>query len=118
VNAIVISVFTLIALGVDVSVPELGLFATAAQDAVVGLVVYTTYMAMVFSESKKVKEKFQDRIFLQGTIGKERKLLQRTVWSLSPLKCYLGYNNFVENGTPMVFLDLCISKIVDLLLLR
>jgi len=117
VNAIVISVFTLVPLGVKISLPELAFYATATQDAVVGLVLYKPILQWFSQSQSKLKEN-QDKIFLEGKIGRERKSLQRIVWSLSLLKCYLGYNNFVVNGTPMVFLDLCTSKIKDLLLLR
>jgi len=59
-NAIIICLFMLVSLGVKISLPELALFGTGAQDAVTGLVLYSTCMAKVYSDSKSVKLKLKE----------------------------------------------------------
>jgi len=62
VNAIIVCLFMLVSLGVKISVPELALFGTGAQDAVVGLILYSTCMAQVYSDSKCLKLKLKERV--------------------------------------------------------
>jgi len=112
---IIISTFALIFLRSNITVPELLMFSVGAQDAILGLMLSSIILSKVYTDSNGVKEILMQCI-ITGS-GVERKAQERwCVCSMFPLKCYMGYNNYVEKTTPLVLFDFCAGKIVDLLL--
>jgi len=118
--AFIISVYVLLTIGLQsISNAELVLFLTSAHDAVVVLLLYTTFMSKLFETSKGFVGKIKLVVLSRKALEpKKRKLIEKNMRSFKPMKSYLGYANFVDKSTPFVMLDFCITQIVNLLLIK
>jgi len=117
-TGLVISFYTIITLGLEVSVPELVLFATVAQDAVLALVMYNTFMGQLYKASKSVNGLIKASILSTVSVTEDRKWIVKYLRSFRAVKCYVGYTNFVDELSPLVFLSFCVDQIASLLLVH
>ncbi|CAL8135913.1 unnamed protein product [Orchesella dallaii] len=116
--AFIISVFMLISLGSNGTLPELILFGLCGFDGAIVLLVCNTLMGQIYSGSKQFRTKIKEHILSNQVLNKQRKWTQRYLKSCAVLKCNIGDVNFIEELTPLVMIDFCINQIVSLLLLQ
>jgi len=116
---LILSYYAIISVGLySISTAELLFFVTVAFDGPVCLTVYTTVMGQLYVESKRVGKKVNGRVLSSIKGRKQIKWVVRYVKSLWPVKCYIGYNNFVDELTPLNLLSFCANQIVSLLMLQ
>jgi len=115
---LILSSFSLISNGFNLSLFELLLFATVSQDTILVLLIYGTTMGQLYSTSKKFCFNVKKQVLTKRMSMHDRKWADCYTNSFRPLKCYLGCVNFVDELTPLVMLNLCINQTVSLLMLR
>ncbi|CAL8136344.1 unnamed protein product [Orchesella dallaii] len=121
VTLITICLYTLIYVGSDMSIPHLLFFTGAFMNALATNFICFGKFASLHTHSESVLEfvkrkPYAHLYFMKGKNGK--KLTQRIVASLYPLKVYIGEVNFVEKLTPVILLEFCVGQVVSLLLIR
>jgi len=117
-TGVITSLFTLVSLGFEASGIELSLFCTVFQDGAIVLMVYTTVMGQVNSISIDKTLLVNKTLMSKVMVSRDRKWTRKNMLSLAPLKCRLGYVNYVDVLTPIVMLDFCINQTVSLLMLQ
>jgi len=115
---IIIGTYTLIDMGAKISNAELSLFIALVPEFTVILMCYTNSMARVYPASTRGKNVVRHALLTNDVGGKQRKWIEKYMKSLKPLKCYIGQVNFVEELTPLNFMDFCISQTVSLLMVK
>jgi len=119
ISATVLGFYVLISLGTHISTPELLFFLIVANEGLLVLMVLTTVMSWIYAESGKNVQIFMKAVLFPNIcITKKRKWAQKYVRSFSPLKCYIGDCNFVEELTPLNLLSFSAHQTVSLLLLN
>ncbi|CAL8068825.1 unnamed protein product, partial [Orchesella dallaii] len=108
--AFIISVFALITLGTDVSLPQLIIYGLTGIYTATVLLVCNTIMGQMHSASKQFCTRNKERIFSNEVGNVQRKWIRRYLKSCAVLKCYIGDVNFIEELTPLVMLNFCISQ--------
>jgi len=113
----IISTYSLINFGSELSVPELLLFAVIVVDTFLALLFYTTVLGQVKTASATLIDQVKLRKVVKVGSQVDRKWIEKFVTSFWELKSCMGDGNYVEQGTPLVVLDFCISQVVNLLLM-
>jgi len=116
---IITGFYALIFIGIQsISIPELLLFVDVSLNAIVCMTVYTNIVGQLYVKSKHVGKKLKGQVLSSIMERKQIRWVERYVKSLWPVKCYIGYNNFVDELTPLNLLSFCASQIVSLLMLH
>ncbi|CAL8098107.1 unnamed protein product [Orchesella dallaii] len=113
-----LSYFVIIALGVEnISVPELLFFLVIANYATLFTNLYTKMMSRVYGASTECNLVIKQKV-LPKVPSRERKWVERYVKSFPLLKCYIGYNNYVDELTPLTLYSFCVDQTVSLLMVQ
>ncbi|CAL8122138.1 unnamed protein product [Orchesella dallaii] len=124
---VIISAYSLINLGSQLSIPHLILFSSILIINITAIVLLCGTLGLVHTEStitlayldKTLITRLESEIGRSAVFGKfNLKFIKRFVASLYVLKVRIGNANFVEKTTPMVVLEFCVEQIVNLLLMN
>ncbi|CAL8098111.1 unnamed protein product [Orchesella dallaii] len=106
----ILSYFVVISLGLhNISVPELLFFFIIANDATLFLMLYAKMMSRVYVQSTQSDLAIKQRV-LPKVASKDRKWVGRYVKSFPLFKCYIGYNNYVDELTPLTLFSFCVDQ--------
>jgi len=115
--AVICNFYMIIALGSQMLGPELFLFPNIAFTSTVVLVVHTTVLSQLYVSSKLVTDVVKKQVLPKLLAKNERKWVEKHCLSCRPLKCYIGYVNYVDELAPLNFVNFCINQVVNLLML-
>jgi len=113
---VIICFYALVADGLEASVLRFAIYITVGPICASVLVMYTTFMGRIYCKSKTSSRMIKDS--LKVSSRKEKRWIARVMLSCKPLKCQIGYVNFVDELTPLNLLSFCFVQIANLLLLK
>jgi len=116
--SVTICFYALISMGLQVSILRLIIFVCGGPLAAALIVMYTTFMGHIYSVSGLVNGVIKNRILVNVPVRKRSKWFGRFMRSCKPLKCHIGYTNYVDNLTPLNLLSFCFVQIANLLLVK
>jgi len=115
----IIGLYTLIALGFQMTFPQMWFFAVCSQDGILVILLYTTVMGQLYIASNELIAGLKGNICTtSGMTSKEMQITKRCMNSLRPVKCYIGHVNFIDELSPLNFVDFCINQLVSLLMMQ
>ncbi|CAL8129001.1 unnamed protein product [Orchesella dallaii] len=110
--------YALLALGRNISLPELLMFLVISLDCVLANFVYFGIMANVYTYSNEALGKVRETVVLSATPGKMRKWSRRCLLTMKPIKVSVGSVNYIDQLTPIIFFDFCVGQTINLLLME
>ncbi|CAL8120934.1 unnamed protein product [Orchesella dallaii] len=117
-SGLIVAAYTLISIGLQMTILQIAFFATCGQDGMVVTLYYTTVMGQMFASSKQVGECVRSKALSMKMRASEQAWMRRYVKSFRPIKCYLGHVNYIDELTPLNLLEFCINQTVSLLMIR
>jgi len=117
ITALVLCLFVIISLGSKMAVAEALIFSTGLIDSILALLLYTNIMGCLFAESKQTVCTLRECVSSNSVVLKDKKLLQKYLRTISPIKVYIGYANYFDELTPLNLFNFAVDQTVSLLLL-
>lgn len=114
---VIVSLYCFISFGSNISLPECPKFGVVLVDAVAIIVIVFGTFAKVNQKSHDVLGTIKEKVIPNFGNKKAGRWLCKFLRSLHPLKVRLGDVNFVDNMTPLTFLDFSLGILVNLLLI-
>ncbi len=115
--AYVIPAYAFLTVKGAMSVPQLVIMGSATGQCVICLFVGCGIFGGIFENSSEILSTFRTTIVQLGT-RRERKVCEKFVRSLCPIKVMIGTVNYLDKLTPITFFDYFLGILVDLLLLK
>ncbi|CAL8120938.1 unnamed protein product [Orchesella dallaii] len=100
-SGLIVAAYTLIAIGLKMTILQIAYFATAGQDGVLVTLYYTTVMGQMFASSKLVGECLRSKVLDMKMRGKERAWMRRSsmfAYAIIPA-CNTGTSNTSQEWT-------------------